>query len=423
MINQYFSLKCQSKFILLFLCTFFLHSAEKGYNTIYLMEFDNLKNDFTNSHLKEALPDLIKENYKFREDIDIEYAGDIRPFLDNEGLNEKDNIKGLIINGSFQTIKDEFYVAFEAYDIHNWKQLVKRQIFCPTNDILCVHDAFLIAIESSISPFLSNQIDLDETIRYLERKEKEIPTLGENDQENLDLDQDLDNSIESRGQYGNRYYREFNLKKIAPSLQSNLEKNTKDLIVMLEQILTGPYDVAIGEMSINIDPIESDIIAAKLPIQYSIRSNLVQEYFNYLPHKKYTTDNNDIIIQLSNEDFIFDEGFMERLSLMEFQMMPVIFFNDKIGKTQFFIIDSWNKKYNKIRANDISMIWEDDFRPLFALTPGAETVQLTIDSDVLEIIYNFKIPYYKMGDYTKVTVKFMKESELEDLLSRQFKEG
>ena len=42
---------------------------EKGYNTIYLMEFDNLKNDFTNTHLKEALPNLIKENYKFREDI------------------------------------------------------------------------------------------------------------------------------------------------------------------------------------------------------------------------------------------------------------------------------------------------------------------------------------------------------------------
>ena len=28
------------------------------------MESDNLQNDFTNSHLKEALPDLIKENYK-----------------------------------------------------------------------------------------------------------------------------------------------------------------------------------------------------------------------------------------------------------------------------------------------------------------------------------------------------------------------
>ena len=37
-------------------------SAESGYNTIYLMEFENQENEFTNSHLTEALPDLIKEN-------------------------------------------------------------------------------------------------------------------------------------------------------------------------------------------------------------------------------------------------------------------------------------------------------------------------------------------------------------------------
>ena len=43
--------------------------ADSGYNTIYLMEFENMQNDFTNSHLTEALPDLIKENYKFREDF------------------------------------------------------------------------------------------------------------------------------------------------------------------------------------------------------------------------------------------------------------------------------------------------------------------------------------------------------------------
>ena len=67
------------------------------------MEFDNLKNDFTNSHLKEALPDLIKENYKFREDIKVEYAGDIRPYITKYRDIKQDSIKGLIINGSFQT--------------------------------------------------------------------------------------------------------------------------------------------------------------------------------------------------------------------------------------------------------------------------------------------------------------------------------
>ena len=83
--------------------------SDSGYNTIYLMEFENLQGEFTNSHLTEALPDLIKENYKFREDIKVEYAGDIRPYLKPRDSREENSIRGLIINGRFQTINDEFF--------------------------------------------------------------------------------------------------------------------------------------------------------------------------------------------------------------------------------------------------------------------------------------------------------------------------
>ncbi|SVE56724.1 uncharacterized protein METZ01_LOCUS509578, partial [marine metagenome] len=108
------------KHYLLLLITISLCFPDSGYNTIYLMEFDNLKNDFTNSHLQVALPDLIKENYKFREDIKVEYAGDISPYIERYKRSEEDSIKGIIINGSFQTINDEFYIEYEAYEIHNW---------------------------------------------------------------------------------------------------------------------------------------------------------------------------------------------------------------------------------------------------------------------------------------------------------------
>ncbi|SVC57583.1 uncharacterized protein METZ01_LOCUS310437, partial [marine metagenome] len=148
-----------SIYILLILCFGILYS-DTGYNTIYLMEFENQQNEFTNSHLKEALPDLIKENYKFREDINVEYAGDLRPYLEQNQSNPENSIKGLIINGRFQTINDEFFVEFEAYDIHDWKRLVRRQIFCPVHDLICVHDGFLMALEQSISPFLVGALDI-----------------------------------------------------------------------------------------------------------------------------------------------------------------------------------------------------------------------------------------------------------------------
>ena len=146
--------------------------ADSGYNTIYLMEFENQQNEFTNSHLTEALPDLIKENYKFREDIKVEYAGDIRPYLEKKAVYGKESIKGLIINGRFLTINNEFFVEFEAYDIHDWKRLVRRQIFCPVHDIICVHDGFLMAIEQSISPFLTDALNIDQIVSIEKRRER-----------------------------------------------------------------------------------------------------------------------------------------------------------------------------------------------------------------------------------------------------------
>ena len=167
--------------------------SDSGYNTIYLMEFENQQNEFTNSHLTEALPDLIKENYKFREDIRIEYAGDIRPYLEQNKLLTRNTIKGLIINGRFLTINGEFFVEFEAYDIHDWKRLVRRQIFCPVHDIICVHDGFLMAIEQTISPFLVNALDINATISSLEQEpKKRTPGYNLDDSVHEDLDK-LDN--------------------------------------------------------------------------------------------------------------------------------------------------------------------------------------------------------------------------------------
>ena len=63
---------------------------------------------------------------------------------------------------------------------------------------------------------------------------------------------------------------------------------------------------------------------------------------------------------------------------------------------------------------------ENQFRPLFAVTPGTDKVLLTLSTETLNIVYRFSLPYEKIGDYTKVTVKFMQESELDKLLEDQY---
>ena len=417
--------------LLVSIMLFCILSAESGYNTIYLMEFENMQNEFTNSHLTEALPDLIKENYKFREDIRVEYAGDIRPYLKPADPVEENSIRGLIINGRFQTIDDEFFVEFEAYDIQDWKRLVSRQVLCPVHDIICVHDGFLIAIEKNISPFLTNALDIDATILSLEQTPKrempkghDLDDFGEDGKlENINSlnEEGLDGlgKGQKQGQYGNRYYREFNFADISPDPNILKKQNSERLITILDQILTNPYNVLIGELSLYPDPEIFGNIRGEIPITYSVRSVLTQELFTSLPHDKLMDAGGNVILQFPNSNFIFDELLLEKFALMKFQLMPVIFFNNKIGGIQFIILDSWNEKYQKLELQKISMLTENQFKPLFALTPGSDNIQLDLDVSSQEVGYNFSIPHESIGNYTKVTVKFMPEVELDALLAGQ----
>ena len=413
-------------FSLKLLLLFNFLQSESGYNTIYLMEFDNLRNDFTNNNLKTALPDLIKENYKFREDIRVEYAGDIRPYLEKNLWTEEDSIKGLIVSGSFQKINNEFSIDYEAYDIHSWKQLVNRQIVCPMNDVICIHDAFLISIEKNISPFLADDLDLQATIdaikkekpkRHVEKQEIVNETnLDDNSSEReFLLNKHIDDIPHIEGEYGNRYYREFNIKNLAPDLFTNISENTEKLLGYFDNVLSEPYDVKIGELSVNVSP-NKELLSISLPIQYSLKNILKEKLRGVLPYNVSDLESGSTIIKFSKKDYNLDENFLESLEFNRTHIMPVIFFNNKIGQVQFIILDSWHEKYQLFKPKNVSLLLENHFKPLYSITPNEKDIQLLFDSKPLEIKYNFTIPYGIIGDYTKVTVKFMKESELDELL-------
>ena len=69
------------------------------------------------------------------------------------------------------------------------------------------------------------------------------------------------------------------------------------------------------------------------------------------------------------------------------------------------------------------MLMENQFKPLFALTPASDKVLLTINTGILETVYRFSIPSEKIGDYTKVTVQFIQQSELEELIEGTYGGG
>ena len=399
------------KYVLLYLFSRAICATEIGYDTIYLLKFDNLKNDFPYSHMEEALPDLIRENYEFRQDLTIKYIENINPNIEKYAQSNEDLVKAIIINGRFQVVNNNFHIEYEAYDMESWQQLIKRHFFCPLHDVACVHDAFIISMENNLSPFLVDRLDIENTIMALEKAEKEKV-------KNIDVKVKL-NKMEDDSNYffiEEKNYREFNIKDIKPEIIKRSD-SLQNLSNILLQVLNTPYEVFIGDMEIELHDINLDSYKVKLPIRYSMMNIIKPDLLASLPLNSYLNTNEEVIFQFSSDDFIIDDYFKENMVQTKFQKFPVIYFLDKVGQPQFIAIDTWLSKdlFNNVKINDLPVYVVNKFMPLFSITSGVGNVELSINTRVLDLRYDFLIPNENMDDYVKVVVKFIQRDEIEKL--------
>ena len=127
--------------------------------------------------------------------------------------------------------------------------------------------------------------------------------------------------------------------------------------------------------------------------------------------------NDLLMLKFSNNDFRFKRELIEKLALMKYQLMPTINFVDKKGVLQLLILDSWKRKYGKLTIGGTNVVQRTDFVPLYSIKPGHDNLQVSVDLSSTQIVYSFSVRYNTFGDYTKMIVKFMLESELDQYLS------
>ena len=414
-------MKIIQKLILLFLTIASVYCNIGGYDTVYIMEFENINHDFSINSFKTAFPDLIIENYKFRNDILVTYSND-------KSLQSKENYnqKTLIVNGRFKTDEERIDVIVEVYDLRNWDLLNSKSFYCAKQDFICIHDAFLISIEEIISPLL---VEVDEeklpSLNFENQKTSlvvESSNQVAESKENSYIDKiDSGSIIEefniSFNSINDEFSKEFNFSNEEESSVPLIDKNTERIIHILSQFLSNPYYVDIGEMDIKINEQDIDLIDIEVPVNFSIKTSLIDELLSDIPKQEISNNENQLMLKFSNKDFRFERELIEKLALMKYQLMPTINFVDKKGSLQLLILDSWKRKYGNLTIDGTNIVQRNDFVPLYSIKPGRDNLQVSIDLSSTQILYSFSVRYNTFGDYTKMIVKFMLESELDQYLS------
>ena len=126
-------------YLTLAICIQFVFAS--GYNVLYLMEFENTSAVKEVDYLKHALPYIIKNNINnINDQILIEYAGDIEPYL---GIEQNQNEKSILLLGKFFLNDSALNIITETYEIENWNRLSIDSFTCNINDGNCIESKMI----------------------------------------------------------------------------------------------------------------------------------------------------------------------------------------------------------------------------------------------------------------------------------------
>ena len=220
------------------------------YNTLILLEFENTTQNKEYDNLRHKLPDLIKESVLLDNDIHIEYAGKIEPYL---GIENPEYKNALLLLGKFSIDKLKVEVSLELYDLSTWNKVSKDFYFCHLSDDACFTIELMNYSTNLLPLYFSDKNIENDTIISLTDSSKVIDDLVTDDLffaiDNFAVEAEFNYSWETLSkngkQYGDRYYKDIDKISQKDIIENSREKNTEKLISYFNKVILNPYDVAI----------------------------------------------------------------------------------------------------------------------------------------------------------------------------------
>jgi len=389
------------------------------YESLLLIEFDNLDKNKKYDYLRHHLPDLIKNDSVISSQFSIEYAGKIEPFLNGYSNNFKNSV---ILLGEYSINGNTLEASYSFLDMNSWSEIYSKIIKCKLNDEDAINNVFLKSYTESIQYIngldISNKIMADD---YIE--EADDLTLFDKIYNALDdfvIEADLNYSWDELNmggsQYGDRYYKDFDKNRQEELVANSKTENTDKLMSYIDKVLSNPYNVNIGDIKIDYYGDYDEFYMINVPVSYSIKNNLIEDLFQTLPNETSSSRDGTMMIKFYNSDFSFPDYLVDKFSRSKYQVLPVLFFSDENRSLKNIYIDTWDEGYNnKININSIDVESNNSFYPLFAITPGKDNLQINLDLTILDINYSFIVPSYDVKDYSKIAVKFLLKEKLDGI--------
>ena len=130
---------------------------------VYVIPFDNIKNDVAIGWLSDALSDIILSELEKNDRIYIKDKSGLEEVMSNRSLllQQRPGTKNLLVLGKFERALDKISITMQLIDITTWDEVDQRKTRGSYNDMTNINQLLKESINSMMVPYYQSLLKVN----------------------------------------------------------------------------------------------------------------------------------------------------------------------------------------------------------------------------------------------------------------------
>ena len=420
-------------FLTLFAGISFVFAAPPALN-VYVIPFDNSKNEPALTWLSDAFSSMISSNLSDQDRVYVKNQFNLEEVMSNRSLltQQKPGTKNFLVLGKYERSLDKLIISIQLIDITTWDEIDSRRITGYYNKIDDVNSSLVEMVKTMLSPYLPKPNKSKYPTLTEGKGMQEPPSYAQSaidastaiDKAIIDLEKKLDVSIGAQGQINpdesieieGEWILDFSKEDYENAKPEN-EMNTVMMVEVLENLMNNPYTVSLDKPKFNYDPQNKKEFLVQLPVNYKLKSSIIKDMLKSLPYSGLKQDGNLTIFYFNRDKYNFPPDISEKIKLGKYRSIPVIQLQNTNGVPLAVLVDSHDKIIQNLNSDRVVFKSFRSFSQLIDFTVGGWSMQVSLETVDIPANYEFKIDVNTANSISRVKLKFVPENELYAYLS------
>ena len=402
---------------------------------VYIIPFDNIKNDSAIGWLSDALSEMINSELSKHDRIYLKDQSGLEEVMTNRSLllQQRPGTKNLLFLGKYERSLDKISISLQLIDITTWDELDKRKVRGSYNDVTGINRSLRESINTMMTPYLPKPVKSPYPTLTEGKRMREPPSYAEkaiNMSSAIDLaidelEKELDISIGARGEVSDKDLKEDNGEWVLDFSKDNYEDNrpendlnTTMMIDVLNNLMESPYQVKLDRPQFNYDSNNKKEFQVVLNVDYKLKGNVIKDMLKSLPYSGLKQDGSLTIFYFNKDKYNFPADISKKIQLGEYRTIPVIQLQDSNQRPLVVIVDTADKELHDLTSNKIIYKPFHFFSPLMNFTVGGWSMQVALETVDIPVEYIFNMDVTTANSISRISLKFIPENELNTYLGR-----